>query len=135
MNRTLYVLDGKEPRRARSVLDWMRWFANTDRTVALTSIDGLDVSTVFIGIDHEYSPHGVRFHGVPMLFETAIFTTSRVVRVFRHPTWAEAEQAHAFIVECLQDAVHRRRLDPNQAIDEAHQRWLQHGVNEHGNAS
>ncbi|CAJ7417392.1 Uncharacterised protein [Burkholderia pseudomallei] len=134
MNRNLYVLDGHEPRRARSVLDWMKWFANTDRTVALTRIDDMDVSTVFIGIDHEFSPHGVRFRGEPMLFETAIFTTSRVVRVFRHPSWDEAAHAHAFIVECLQDAIHKRRLDPNQAVDEAHARWLKHGVNEHGNA-
>lgn len=136
MNRNLYVLDDKEPRRARSVLEWMHWFANTDRTVALTRIDGMEISTVFVGIDHEYSPHGVHFHGQqPMLFETAIFTTSGVMRVFRHPTWAEAEQAHAFVVECLQDAIHKRRLDPNQAIGEAQARWLQHGVNEHGDAS
>ncbi|MBK3333517.1 hypothetical protein [Burkholderia pseudomallei] len=137
MNRTLYVLDGKEPRRASSVLEWMHWYANADRTVALTRIDEMDVSTVFIGIDHEYSPHGVRYDGEPMLFETAVFatTTARVVRAFRHPTWAEAERAHAFIVGCLLDAICRRRLDPNQAIDEAHQRWLQHGVSEHGNAS
>lgn len=135
MNRNLYVLDGHEPRRARSVLDWMKWFACTDRAVALTSIDGLEVSTVFVGIDHEYSPHGVRFDGHPMLFETAVFMTSRVVRVFRYPTWDEAEAGHGFIVECLQDAVHMRRLGPNEAIEEAQRRWLQRGVNEHGNDS
>ncbi|CAJ4954641.1 Uncharacterised protein [Burkholderia pseudomallei] len=135
MNRNLYVLDGHEPRRARSVLEWMHWFANTDRTVALTCIDELEVSTVFIGIDHEFSPHGLRYHGQePMLFETAVFTGSRVTRVVRHPSWDEAAHAHAFIVECLQDAIHKRRLDPNQAIDEAHARWLKQGVNEHGNA-
>lgn len=136
MNRNLYVLEGKEPRRALSVLDWMKWYANADRTVALTSIDGMDVSTVFIGIDHEYSPHGVRYRiARPRLFETAIFTSSKVVRAFRHETWDEAAQAHAFIVECIQDAVHRRRIDPNQAIAEAEERWLQRGVSEHGNAS
>jgi hypothetical protein len=135
MNRNLYVLDGKEPRHARSMLEWVKWFANADRKVAVTRIDDMEISTVFVGIDHEYSPHGVRYHGQPMLFETAVFTGSRVVRVFRHPSWAEAEQAHAFIVECIQDAVHGRRIDSNQAIAEAQERWLQHGVDEHGNAS
>ncbi|CAJ4971334.1 Uncharacterised protein [Burkholderia pseudomallei] len=133
MNRNLYVLDGHEPRRARSVLEWMQWFANADRTIALTSIDDIEVSTVFLGIEHEYSPHG-HLRGQPVLFETAIFETSKVVRVFRYRTWDEAARAHAFIVECLQDAIHKRRLDPNQAIEEAQQRWLKRGVNEHGNA-
>lgn len=132
MNRNLYVLDGKEPRRARSVLEWMHWFARADRTVALTSIDDVEVSTVFLGLDHEYSPHGVRYHGQPMLFETAIFMNSKMVRLFRHPSWDEAERAHAFIIECLQDAMHKRRLDPNEAIEETQIRWLKHGVN-HGN--
>ncbi|MBF3951877.1 hypothetical protein ISG27_12605 [Burkholderia pseudomallei] len=136
MNRNLYVLDGHEPRRAHSVLEWMHWFANADRHVALTCIDEMEVSTVFIGIDHEFSPHGLRYHGqAPMLFETAIFTGSQVSRVVRHPSWDEAAQAHALIVECLQDAIHKRRIDPNQAIAEAEAQWLQRGVKEHGNAS
>lgn len=134
MNRNLYVLDGHEPRRARSVLDWMKWFSCTDRTLARSVIDGIELSTVFIGIDHEFSPHGTRYHGRPMLFETAIFMTSRVVRAVRYPSWDEALAGHCMIVECLQDAIHKRRLDPNQAVDEAHARWLQHGVNEHGDA-
>lgn len=134
MNRNLYVLDGHEPRRARSVLDWMKWFAGTDRTLAHTLIDGIELSTVFIGIDHEFSPHGVRYHGQPMLFETAIFMTSRVVRAVRYPSWDEAMTGHCMFVECLQDAIHRRRLDLNQAIEEAQARWLQRGVNDHGNA-
>ncbi|ARK56271.1 hypothetical protein [Burkholderia pseudomallei] len=135
MHRNLYVLDGKEPRHARSVMEWGTWFATADRCVAATQIDDIVVSTVFIGIDHEFSPHGTRYHGAPMLFETAIFAASEVVRVLRYPTWDEAAKGHAFIVECIQDAVHRRRLDPNQAIDEAQERWLQRGVDEHGNAS
>lgn len=135
MFRNLYVLDGKEPRRARSVIEWGTSFKGSGWRVAATKIDGIDVSTVFIGIDHEFSPHGVRYKGPPMLFETAIFAMSQVVRVFRYPTWDAAAEGHAFIVECIQDAVHRRRLDPNQAIDEAQERWLQRGVDEHGNAS
>jgi hypothetical protein len=134
MNRNLYVLDGREPRRARSVLDWMKWFACTDRTIAHTLIDGIELSTVFIGIDHEFSPHGERYRGQPMLFETAVFMTSRVVRAVRYPTWDEAIAGHCLFVECLQDAIHKRRLDPNQAVEEAQARWLQRGVNEHGNA-
>jgi hypothetical protein len=135
MNRTLYVLDGHEPRRARSVLDWMKWFAGTDRTVAHTRIDGIELSTVFIGIDHEFSPHGVRYHGHrPMLFETAVLSAARFVRALRYPTWDEALTGHCLLVESLQDAMHRRHLEPDEAIDEGLTRWLQHGVNEHGNA-
>lgn len=70
MDRPLFfVIDphGRiRPRRdARS---WARWMETADRHVALEQIGRFDVSTVFLGLDHE---HGMSRRAV--LWETMVF--------------------------------------------------------------
>lgn len=59
-------LDGA-PVAVDEVLVWASWFETADRSVAQTQIGPLRVSTVFLGLDHQWGD------GPPVLWETMVF--------------------------------------------------------------
>jgi len=63
-----------------------------NRHVAKTRVGSLEVSTVFLGIDHNFLGQGK-----PLLFETMIFGgDDSIASDFcnRYSTWVEAEEGH-----------------------------------------
>ena len=88
------------------LMTWARWFEEADRVVKQTPIlnDHLaviyEVSTVFLGLDHNHAPIGP-----PLLFETMVFASETGYRDLdcrRYPTWHEAEAGHAEMVRDYQ---------------------------------
>lgn len=64
-----YILDDTgKPVQVDDILTWARWFATNKRHVAETELDGVRISTVFLGIDHNFGSSGA-----PVLWETMIF--------------------------------------------------------------
>jgi hypothetical protein len=64
-----YILNDKgEPIPEPNLFKWGMWIENNKRHVADETIEGVRISTVFLGLDH-------RFHepGPPILWETMIF--------------------------------------------------------------
>ena len=53
---------------AGDLQSWERWMETGDRRVGDDTVDGLRVSTVFLGLDHNMAGHGP-----PVLWETMIF--------------------------------------------------------------
>lgn len=47
-----YILDGKSVKPA-SLMEWANWFETADRRVAKDTIGDVDISTVFLGVDHQ----------------------------------------------------------------------------------
>lgn len=99
MNRIRhYVLRGREPVPCEDFVEWGRWFETADRHVARTDIGGVFVSTVFLGLDHNWAG------GEPILFETMTFFDDREIEgwhelhVRRCSTWLEAETQHELTV-------------------------------------
>lgn len=93
-----YILNGYEPVAEPDTLMWARWFEeNHDaKRVAETVLEnGNRVSTVFLGIDHQFGD------GPPLLFETMVFPSdsSADEDCERYTTWADAEKGHAAMVE------------------------------------
>ena len=81
-------------------MEWAAWYETAcltgDRHVALDFIAGIRVSTVFLGIDHNFS-----MSGRPILFETMVFV-GRWGRDFdtrRYCFYEQAEAGHKEIVE------------------------------------
>ena len=72
----LYILDGKTPVPAVSAIDWGRWFHAAQRRVALTRVGPYCVSTVFLGIDHQWGD------GPPLLFETMVYFETVVYCIY-----------------------------------------------------
>lgn len=95
---TKYKLEGKIPVPVEDVLEWARWFHDADRQVARDIIGNLRVSTVFLGLDHNFS-----LNGPPVLFETMIFPVDakgEYIRgealdyMERYTTWELALEGH-----------------------------------------
>ena len=63
-----YILDGRRPVPCPDLATWVRWFKRTDRHVAWSIRGGVDVSTFFLGLDHNPEPVGP-----PLLFATTVF--------------------------------------------------------------
>jgi hypothetical protein len=82
-----YILDGKTTVPA----DMMTWAKsrNQPRHVGNDKIDGVHVSTVFLGIDHQWGD------GPPLLFETMVFGGEFDQEQERYSTYEEAEAGHA----------------------------------------
>jgi hypothetical protein len=98
-----YVLDAAgQPLPAKSVEEWARWFEATSsddaagRRVARDRIDGgVEVSTVFLGMDHSF------LLGAPLLFESMIFGGRYDSHLWRYSTRAEAVAGHARVLDAL----------------------------------
>lgn len=74
---------------------WHRWFDGAaNRRVALTEVGPVTVSTVFLGLDHNFGD------GEPILFETMTFSHGDGDEdgCWRCCTWAAAERQHAEVV-------------------------------------
>ena len=89
-----YVLnENREPVATDDVRAWGAWFADRDRRrVAYWQADDVEVSTVFIGLNHQWGD------GPPLLFETMVFGGKHDDHTERCSTWAEAEAQHASVV-------------------------------------
>lgn len=86
-----WVLKGKEAEEVE-LLTWARWFETAEnRVVAKWSDGGVEVSTVFLGIDCSLRPSV----GQPLLFETMVFGGLEDGHQVRTETWDEALEAHA----------------------------------------
>jgi hypothetical protein len=86
-----YILDadGKTPIPC-DLMTWAQWFEKRPVRALLreTVREGVDVSTVFLGIDHQYGD------GPPLLWETMIFGGPRDGDQWRYPTYDEAMAGH-----------------------------------------
>ncbi len=95
-----YILRNGEPVPEPDLLAWGRWFETADRSIAMTRVEraagAVEVSTVFLGIDHNF-----RGTGLPILFETIVFQvgTDADYDCRRYATLAEAMAGHAAMVE------------------------------------
>ena len=68
MKHTHYTLNAAgEPIPEPNLLVWAKWFGHSERKVAFDTIDDVQISTVFLGSDHNFG------FGPPILWETMVF--------------------------------------------------------------
>ena len=91
-----YLLNGDRTTKQVPMMVWALWFETTDRVVEKTNIDDVEVSTVFLGIDHRFGG------GPPLLFETMIFGGEHDEEMWRYSTWDEAKAGHSHAVSLLE---------------------------------
>jgi hypothetical protein len=65
-----YILKDKEIIKV-PLMEWAKWFEDADRTIKKEDINNYHISTVFLGLDHNFSTTGE-----PVLFETMVFPIS-----------------------------------------------------------
>lgn len=97
----LYKLIGHEPVPVADMAEWAVWFDEADRVVRSTTLGPWWVSTVFLGMDHNFLRAGP-----PLLFETMVFKLNRHnahrADAFdcqaRQSTWDDAVRDHRWFV-------------------------------------
>lgn len=88
--------DDGQPVPSYDLLEWGRWMEKAlDRRVALDTIGDVEVSTVFLGLDHSFGG------ATPILFETMIFGGKHDGYEERYATRDEAVEGHAVAVDMV----------------------------------
>lgn len=99
MTHDYYILKGREIKSTKDVLEWGQWFEAADNTRIIKQENSklnYWVSTVFLGVDYNFSNEGE-----PILFETMVFNSKKESAELdseRYRTYAEAELGHALMV-------------------------------------
>ena len=99
-----FVLDGHTAKRVSSFEEWCEAAHARRETIRVSGVDpwrvarttvgdGIDVSTVFLGIDHTLGA------GPPMIYETMIFGGPYAEYCERYSTWEEAHAGHTKAVQ------------------------------------
>ena len=92
-----YILDGHTVVPA-DLMAWAIWFGAADRHVSKEMIGDSKVSTVFLGLDHQYGD------GPPLLFETMVFGGPLTDEMDRCSTWEQAEAMHKVMCDRVRAA-------------------------------
>lgn len=83
-----YVLEGRDAKpHGDDAVAWAKAWRGPNH-VDDTMIGSVRVSTVFLGVDHQYGD------GPPLIFETMIFGGVHDQEQWRCSTWTEAEAQH-----------------------------------------
>jgi hypothetical protein len=61
-----YILEGKDIKEV-DLMTWAKWFGKAERHIGDDTVEGVRISTVFLGLDHSFGA------GSPVLFETLVF--------------------------------------------------------------
>jgi len=90
-----YVIDGdgRPLFLCEDVMVWGEWFETASRVVARTVIGEVCISTIFLGLDHNWEPDGP-----PILWETIIFGGPHDQYEDRYSTLEDAVAGHARVV-------------------------------------
>lgn len=96
------------------VIEWGRWFEDSNRIVVQEDVGGAWVSTVFLGIDHNHTNSGP-----PLLFETMVFRGDHGGEMDRYSTWEEAVVGHRRMCDTLTSGLSREELERSKTIIEA----------------
>lgn len=97
----LYMMKDGKPVRTTAA-EWAQSYKDSaeDRRVALDEIDGIKVSTVFLGIDHSFG-----LGGPPVLWETMIFGGVHDDYCERYTSRTEAEAGQRAAVDLVKRSI------------------------------
>ena len=104
-----------------SMLEWASWFEDFEnRKVDRTEFpDGSFVSTVFLGIDHNFNfePDSLKEHK-PILFETMVMGGKYNAMGWRYASYGEAKIGHWHVVDCI-------RADRQPSVPFGERPWIE----------
>jgi len=101
----LYLLDvNRNPVPINDVMTWATGKMNMNTTVARDEIRGILISTVFLGVDHNFLNHGP-----PVLWETMIFDSDVKTNIRRYSSYEDALIGHQQALELVLETLHGAR--------------------------
>lgn len=107
-----YILDENKNPIPVTIHEWAIFFKNFEaRIVKQEDIGDMQVSTVFLGIDH-----GFGLNKRPILFETMIFGGELDQEEWRYCTWDEAIKGHDEAVRLVKESQNKDVSDENRIL-------------------
>ena len=102
-----YILapDGRSPIAEPDLLKWAEWFENHDRIVRQDHVGDYFVSTVFLGLDHNWSQNGPPILWESMIFNSGVIRTGDDIQQRRYTSYDDALAGHEAMVERVRMAV------------------------------
>lgn len=101
-----YILDADgNPVPCLDTLEWARWFEGAFRRVAFTDLGEVlgQVSTVFLGLDHNFNPMRDPLSYRPVLWETMVFGGLHDGEMCRYDSLEAAQRGHeAMVQRCME---------------------------------
>ena len=102
-----YILDEHDnPIPEPDLIQWAKWRNTADVRIASDSINGVTVSTVFLGLDHQWEG------GPPLIYETMIFGGVHDEFQERYSTRDEAIAGHAVAVAMVKSSLQKKEPTP-----------------------
>jgi|SRR5882724_2432606 len=97
-----YILDDNgDPVKCHNIYTWAQWLNSNKKQVSYENVGGIDVSTVFLGLDHIFVPE---YKDRPILWETMVFDNKNGLDwQQRFTSKQEALAFHEKVVTALKD--------------------------------
>ena len=92
-----YKLINNTPVLELDLLSWAQWMESVDRQIAFMKIDGIEISTDFMGLDPNPS-----HENKPLLFETVVYLSRKKYgQMACYFSYSEAIKGHDAIVQII----------------------------------
>lgn len=107
--KTKFILDENKNVIPATLYEWGEWLENPKnihlRIIKQDVVNDMQISTVFIGLDHGYPEfHEGKDLYKPLIFETMVFKGRSEIRCCdRYSTWDEAKEGHLKAVEWVKN--------------------------------
>jgi hypothetical protein len=112
-----YILKNHIAIKAPNLETWARWMEDENhRRVARTEVEGIVISTVFLGLNHNFFSDKK-----PILFETMTFIEGQGEWQERCSTWAEAVLRHQAMCEKVEGYLNNSRQQSESIINQLKQ--------------
>lgn len=100
MNQYILAEDGKTPIPCPNIKKWGMWFEKYEnRRVRLDVVGEIEVSTIFIGLDHRF----LEVTAKPVLWETMIFGGEHDQYQERYSSYEDALHGHEKAVKMVEE--------------------------------
>lgn len=100
-----YILVGRTPFKCHDSKIWHKFMDSANREVKFDSVNGVKISTVFIGFDYMCG------RNPPRLFETMVFGGEQNGYLKRYISWNDAEEGHEEVKELVLKSCKKSELE------------------------
>lgn len=100
-----YVINDKgQPVIEPDLMTWAKWMEKAERHVGLTRIGPYKISTVFLGLDHNYGK------GPPVLWESMVFKKKTLGKKWQHEDYLDQARDRCSGSREQAEAMHQRMV-------------------------
>ncbi len=106
-----YILENGNTVQELDLMKWAKWFEKANRHISNTVVLDINISTVFLGIDHRFGAQGL-----PILFETMVFGGKHDRYQRRYTDVESAKTGHNEAVEMVRNSIMGKLLKIGNSV-------------------